>query len=276
MNKTMALLITVAVAGCAAPYYAPPLIGGQNQQTAAVENNDRINRFRRLSSVVGASPPEIEQRVANPGQAPGLTQPVPVVRVVFDERSVFDPGSDQVLPAAGPMLDIVADSMRRDVPDAQLTLLGHTDSTGSDALNAELSQRRARAVFQQLVNRGVNAGQLSTVAIGPNQPIASNQTADGRARNRRVEFLISADLEANLAVVGARPLQAAYIPRATGVRVARAAVQHVAVLRTAVYTGPSDVSEAAPQGSVKLQAVGSIDLDADGPGKVNVAPTKGS
>lgn len=274
-------LALFAVGGCTAPYYAPVMPGGQNQQTAALENNDRIARFQRLSGLVGVAPPQIEQRVANPGQAPGLTQPVPVVRVVFDEGSVFDSGSDRLRPEAAPMLDIVADSMRRDVPDAQLTLLGHTDATGSDAANNELSQRRARAVFQALVNRGVNAGQLSTVAIGRNQPIAGNDTAAGRARNRRVEFLISADLEANLAVVGERPIQAAYFARTPGVRpslqsAARASVVHVSVLRTAVYKGPADVSEAAPQGSVRLQAVGSIDLDDNGPGKVNVSPNKGS
>ena len=130
--------------------------------------------------------------------------------------------------------------MRRDVPDAQLTLLGHTDAIGSDQFNEDLSMRRARNVFQALVNRGVNPAQLSTVAIGKNQPIASNETEEGRARNRRVEFLISASQDANLA--STRPVE-----RTT---------ERVPVLTA--Y--PADVSETGSPGKVLLRPLRSIPL----------------
>ncbi len=264
------LSLLAALAGCAPPYVAP--LGGQTALTANVENSDRVNRLARLSALNGISPPRVEQLTAFPGPGSGVVQPLPVVRVVFDERSMFASGSDQLQHGTGPALDILADSMRRDVPDAQLTLLGHTDASGSDALNDDLSLRRARAVFQALVNRGVNAGQLSTVAIGRHQPIAPNDTADGRARNRRVEVLISASMNANLAVVAQRMVDPAFLayaaPAAAGpgrpaVRTAdRNPVPQVAVMRTALYSGPADISEATPNGAVHLQPSGTLALGA--------------
>lgn len=261
--RAAVLVVAAALGGCTAPYLAP--LGQQNGQTAALENADRINRFARLSALGGVAPPLVEQLVAYPGQQPGLFQPVPVVRVQFDEDSMFASGSDRLRPETGAAMDLLADSMRRDVPDAQLTLLGHTDATGSDALNNGLSMRRAQAVFQALVDRGVNAGQLSTVAIGKYQPVASNQTAAGRARNRRVEFLISAALEANLAVVQQRPVNAAFLASAEASRApsrvaASGALPRVAVLKTTTYSGPADFSEAAPNGKVRLQEAGTIEL----------------
>jgi outer membrane protein OmpA-like peptidoglycan-associated protein len=269
-NSLLAAALGATLAACTPPYMAPPVLGGQNAQTAALENSDRVSRFNRLAALNGVTPPTVEQLTAMPGQAPGLTQPVPVVRVVFDERDVFASGSDVVQPQAGPMLDLVADSMRRDVPDAQLTLLGHTDATGPQALNADLSARRARSVFQALVNRGVNAGQLNTVAIGSSQPIAPNDTAAGRARNRRVEFMVSADLGANLAVVGQRAPNPGYLALGPGQRRVRQASAKVAIMRTAVYDGPSDVSEAEPHGRVKLQALGSLELQENKPVQIDM------
>ncbi|HYZ22662.1 MAG TPA: OmpA family protein, partial [Rhodopila sp.] len=94
-----------------------------------------------------------------------------------------------------------SDRIRRDAPGWHLTVLGHTDATGSDAYNMDLSRRRAAKVLRALVDRGLDPSQLSAVAIGKRQPIADNRTEAGRARNRRVEFLMSRCLEANLGVV---------------------------------------------------------------------------
>ena len=67
---------------------------------------------------------------------------------------------------------------------------GHTDSRGNDAKNKDLSQRRAEAVLNHLVSKGVNAGRLFAVGYGEEKPIAANKTRGGRAKNRRVEFVI--------------------------------------------------------------------------------------
>lgn len=72
--------------------------------------------------------------------------------------------------------------------DFSLKLAGHTDNTGSMALNLALSKDRAEAVKAYLVSQGANASKIEATGYGPNQPIATNKTAEGRQQNRRVEF----------------------------------------------------------------------------------------
>ena len=102
-------------------------------------------------------------------------------------------------------LEDIADKVIAHAPDAELTVLGHTDAVGTDAYNIDLSKRRAVAVLRGLAMRGLDPRRLSAVAIGKRQPVADNGTAAGRARNRRVEFLMSRCLKANLAVVASLP-----------------------------------------------------------------------
>ncbi len=160
-------------------------------------------------TAMGASASRVEQLTASPGSAPGLDQPVPVLDEVFDERAFFGFDQDTPLPGAQPILDRIAAEMRGRGPRAALTILGHTDAVGSDAYNVDLSRRRAATIMSRLIDRGLDPSQLSTVAIGKGQPIASNRTEEGRARNRRVEFMISSSEQANLAVVRDRGSPAA-------------------------------------------------------------------
>ena len=88
-----------------------------------------------------------------------------------------------------PTLDKVADVLDR-YNQTYVDVYGHTDSTGSDAYNQTLSERRAVAVADYLVSRGVEGARLETLGYGETQPIASNDTVEGRAQNRRVEIKI--------------------------------------------------------------------------------------
>jgi outer membrane protein OmpA-like peptidoglycan-associated protein len=76
-------------------------------------------------------------------------------------------------------------------PERRVVIEGHTDSVGSDASNLDLSQRRADAVRDFLLQNGVHAAQMSTRGYGKASPVASNNTAEGRQQNRRVELIIS-------------------------------------------------------------------------------------
>jgi OOP family OmpA-OmpF porin len=76
-------------------------------------------------------------------------------------------------------------------PERRVVIEGHTDSVGSDAYNLDLSERRADAVRDFLLQNGVNAAQMSTRGYGKASPVASNDTAEGRQQNRRVELIIS-------------------------------------------------------------------------------------
>jgi hypothetical protein len=159
----------------------------------------------------GIAPPQVNQLMLPPNSVSYMTGTVPVVRVVFDERIFFDFNSDVPRPEAGPVFDLLAENMRRDVPDAAVTVLGHTDAIGTDAYNDNLSARRAENVMKELVRRGVRSTQLSEVAIGKRQPIAPNDTEEGRAHNRRVEFLVSSGIDANLAAVQQRVVPISYL-----------------------------------------------------------------
>ncbi|WP_027965675.1 OmpA family protein [Halomonas halocynthiae] len=76
-------------------------------------------------------------------------------------------------------------------PDTRVNIAGHTDSTGDAGYNQGLSERRARSVGNYLMQTGVSGNRLNMMGYGENQPIASNDTENGRAKNRRVEITLS-------------------------------------------------------------------------------------
>ncbi|MEX0914268.1 MAG: OmpA family protein, partial [Wenzhouxiangellaceae bacterium] len=75
-------------------------------------------------------------------------------------------------------------------PDKDIRIEGHTDSTGPAALNLRLSEARANAVNDALIERGIDAARLKAVGMGEDFPIATNQTEEGRASNRRVDVIV--------------------------------------------------------------------------------------
>ena len=101
----------------------------------------------------------------------------------------FDTGSAAIKPPLRAVLDPFASSLRDD-PTARLTIVGHTDNTGSDAVNNPLSVERAQSVRDYLVTRGVAAARVETVGRGEREPVADNNTESGRAKNRRVEIFL--------------------------------------------------------------------------------------
>jgi len=85
---------------------------------------------------------------------------------------------------------VLAANLQR-YPDSRVTVVGHTDNTGSAEYNQGLSERRAGAVAAVLRDAGVPAWRISAVGRGLTQPVASNATAEGRRLNRRVEIIIT-------------------------------------------------------------------------------------
>jgi outer membrane protein OmpA-like peptidoglycan-associated protein len=103
---------------------------------------------------------------------------------------LFATDKSDLLPTAADRLDEVADALDAQ-PERLVTIHGFTDSRGDPAHNQALSERRAKAVYNYLVSRGVASEQLSYVGKGPNDPVADNATAEGRANNRRVEIVVA-------------------------------------------------------------------------------------
>ena len=84
----------------------------------------------------------------------------------------------------------------KEYSDADVAIYGHTDSTGSDAINDPLSVNRANAVYEYLLENGVVEDQIKSVeGMGSKSPVADNETAEGRAQNRRVEVYMYASSE---------------------------------------------------------------------------------
>ncbi|HET7527481.1 MAG TPA: OmpA family protein [Burkholderiaceae bacterium] len=100
----------------------------------------------------------------------------------------FDVGSAAIKPQMRPVLDQFAQGLD---PHMRVTVVGYTDSTGSAAVNDRLSLERAANVRDYLTGRGIDAARVMANGRGENEPIASNETASGRAQNRRVEIYLS-------------------------------------------------------------------------------------
>jgi OOP family OmpA-OmpF porin len=101
----------------------------------------------------------------------------------------FNSGKADLLPAAYPILDKLAEAMVSN-PNYKWSVEGYTDSKGKDAANVKLSERRAQAVVNYLVSKGVSNSVFTIKGFGKANPVADNKTAEGRGKNRRVEIKI--------------------------------------------------------------------------------------
>jgi outer membrane protein OmpA-like peptidoglycan-associated protein len=113
-----------------------------------------------------------------------------VLRVTFKSDVLFDSGSASLKPGAYQEINRVSQVLTQ-YPETRITIAGHTDSDGSEALNQDLSVRRAEAVRNALVGQGVSAARINTIGYGESQPIADNATAAGKQLNRRVVITIT-------------------------------------------------------------------------------------
>lgn len=112
------------------------------------------------------------------------------VVITLSGAVIFASGKSDLLPAAKARLDQVAEALKQSDPNAKFEVDGYTDSRGSAPLNQELSQRRAEAVRNYLVSQGVPTDRITAQGLGPSNPVADNETAEGRANNRRVEIVV--------------------------------------------------------------------------------------
>jgi OmpA-OmpF porin, OOP family len=108
---------------------------------------------------------------------------------VFDHLN-FESGTTQLTPDSNKTVSDLAQVLKA-YPNAQVQIVGHTDNTGTAAANQVLSMARAEAVKGMLVSQGVGADRISTQGFGADRPVASNDTEDGRARNRRTELNVT-------------------------------------------------------------------------------------
>ena len=103
---------------------------------------------------------------------------------------LFDFDRFELLTTAESELNLIQKYLEQN-PDLKITISGHTDTSGSDAHNKVLSEKRATAVSQYLIDKGISQDRISSKGYGSSKPIAVNSTSNGRSKNRRVEFVIT-------------------------------------------------------------------------------------
>jgi OOP family OmpA-OmpF porin len=134
-----------------------------------------------------AAPPAAGQapRAATPA-APVVAPPA-ATKVTYAADAFFDFNKSVIKPEGKAKLDDLVGKIK-DINLEVIIAVGHTDSVGSDAYNQKLSVRRSEAVKAYLVSKGIEKNRVYTEGKGEKQPVADNKTAEGRAKNRRVEI----------------------------------------------------------------------------------------
>ncbi len=153
----------------------------------------------------GISHPDcMPKKVEPPKPAPAPVAPTPVVApkpveaakpapqpvkvaITIQAEALFDSDKSVLKPDGKKSIDDAIGKMKS-IDVEMVIATGHTDSVGTDAYNQKLSERRATTVKEYMVSQGITAAKVTTLGKGETQPLASNKTADGRAKNRRVDI----------------------------------------------------------------------------------------
>jgi outer membrane protein OmpA-like peptidoglycan-associated protein len=139
---------------------------------------------------------EVRHRFLPPPPAPpppvvaAAPPPAPVKKKIVLRGVNFDFDKYNIRPDAAPILDEAAKTLK-EYGDVTVSVDGYTDWIGSEEYNQRLSERRAAAVKDYLVGQGVSATRMTARGFGKTNPVASNETAEGRAQNRRVELIVN-------------------------------------------------------------------------------------
>ena len=178
-----------AAAGAGAGALLGALLGGRNNR-AEVLIGTGIGALAGVAvgSYMDKQERELRERTANTGVE--VQRDGDEINLRMPSGLTFDFNSAMVKPEFRPTLDQVAQTLNA-YPSTFIDVSGHTDSIGTDAVNQRLSEQRANAVADYLTYQGINRARIATRGYGKQFPIASNETEEGRAKNRRVEIKLS-------------------------------------------------------------------------------------
>ena len=177
----------------------------------------------QLSGTQAALEAERQKRLEAEQRASSALKSLAEVAKVNEERRgtvitlpggvLFPSGGSTLSAPARQSLDKVAEALTAQPVEAQISIEGYTDARGSDTRNQELSQQRAEAVRAYLVQKGIDAPRVAAVGKGEASPIADNESAEGRATNRRVEIVVSAGAASSTSM-SQSPAEAGSLPPA--------------------------------------------------------------
>lgn len=180
-----------ALAGAAAGALAGQAIGRDTQGTltgAAIGAAVGAGAGAGIGHALDKQEQEYREALAT-SEAAAVRREGNLLAIVLKGDITFDTGSATVKPGLLSEIQRIAEVMKQ-YPQTNVIIEGHTDSIGSETANQTLSERRAETVANMLIEQGVNSARISTYGYGESQPLATNDTPDGRRLNRRVEIKI--------------------------------------------------------------------------------------
>jgi outer membrane protein OmpA-like peptidoglycan-associated protein len=174
--------------GAAAGAALGTLVGGDDRRNALVGAGIGLLAGGAVGQYLDQQERDLEASLAGTGAE--VERQGDSLLVTMPSQVTFATDSAQIQPQFYGALNNVAATLQQ-YPSSYVDIVGHTDNTGEDAYNRQLSERRARAVADYLISRGVNPARVAAYGQGESQPVASNETEAGRQANRRVELLIT-------------------------------------------------------------------------------------
>ncbi|MEM9061561.1 MAG: OmpA family protein [Pseudomonadota bacterium] len=177
-----------AVAGAAIGAAAGTLVGGNDRRNALIGAGIGLLAGAAVGQYLDQQQRELEAGLAGTGAE--VERQGDQLLVNLPSQITFDTGKSEIKPQFYSALDQVAATFNK-YPESYIDVIGHTDSQGSIEYNQGLSERRAAAVSSYLGIRGVSEARLAQFGQGETAPVASNDTPEGRAANRRVELRIT-------------------------------------------------------------------------------------
>ena len=178
---------TGAIIGAIAGGAAGTMAGGNDTRNAAIGAAIGGLAGYAIGDYMNKQQAELENQMARSGV--GIVREGDNIRLNMPSDITFDTDRSDIKGSFEDTLAKVASTLQN-YPKTTIDVIGHADSTGADDYNMALSERRARSVAGFLVANGVMDQRIWTQGRGETQPIASNDTAEGRAKNRRVEILL--------------------------------------------------------------------------------------
>jgi outer membrane protein OmpA-like peptidoglycan-associated protein len=202
-KASAAALVQQQAAQAAADQAARDRASAQAQQRAAEAETEKARR-----AAAQAESEKAQLRAQLLSQLNSILQTRDSARGLIVNMSdvLFDTGSYTLKPGAREKLAKISGIVLAH-PGLSLQIEGHTDSVGGDDFNQQLSERRSDSVRDFLAEQGVPASSITARGFGKSQPVATNDTAEGRQRNRRVELVVNGDAIGNTAVASAAPSQ---------------------------------------------------------------------
>jgi OOP family OmpA-OmpF porin len=185
MKKLLQLLAIAGIAISSSAFAQKSVDNWVNSNGIVWKNGTNELCWRNANWTPATAAPGCDGAIAAPAAA--AASPKAAAKVTLNADALFDFDKSVLKPAAIASLNSLAGQVKSLTLEV-IVAVGHTDSVGTDAYNQKLSIRRAEAVKKHLVSQGIEARRIYVEGKGESQPVADNKTAEGRAKNRRVQI----------------------------------------------------------------------------------------